>query len=564
MISSQTCKDLLLCHASVTLILDVRPYPQFSEGRIKGSLNLCIPTTLLKRPSFNTEKIKDTLAGDEKRKFTTWPNRTNIIVYDAGTSLLKDASMLVNVLKKFTNEGWKGEPLILRGGFLQFSAQFPDLIEKGKDPGAAPSTRQPLSIGLTLPGAPSISGGCFIPQSTHSANPMYSNIRQNTELVDGVGQIPVKLPRSLTEQARRSLPLWLSNASDSRDRGKLLSAKFLNIEKAEKARMEEALSDPKTYSSNNNPKASYRIAGIEKGSKNRYNNIYPWEHCRVKLGAEGQGSCDYINASYVKATRSNKLYIATQAPLPSTFNDFWHVVWEQDSRLILMLTAESEGPQVKCHPYWKSATYGPLQVTMMSEYKVPLEAKQTSPLSPNKRTHSRRESTGPHPPDNLYMIIRHLTLIHTSKPFEPMREVTQLQYSNWPDFGTAQPGHLLRVIEEANKLSDASNGRRPGFSLSEPESPNPRKIIVHCSAGCGRTGTFCTVDSVLDMLKRQKKRARGEADWVYRDDIDLIASTVEDFRCQRLSMVQSLKQFVLCYETILEWLASQPEYKDHN
>lgn len=236
------------------------------------------------------------------------------------------------------------------------------------------------------------------------------------------------------------------------------------------------------------------------------------------------------------------------------------MIWEQDARLIVMLTAESEGPQVKCHPYWKSAVYGPLRVELVNEYKLPISSKQSSPTSPTKRTHSRRESTESPKSDEIHMIVRHITLIHSSYPFAPMREITQLQFSHWPDFGTpTQPTHLLKLIEETNRISNLSNGRNPKVAASEPEPPGPRKIVVHCSAGCGRTGTFCTVDSVIDMLKRQKRHKPNEDGWVYRDDVDLIASTVEDFRHQRLSMVQTLRQFVLCYESVLEWLASQSQ-----
>ena len=129
----------------------------------------------------------------------------------------------------------------------------------------------------------------------------------------------------------------------------------------------------------------------------------------------------------------------------------------------------------------------------------------------------------------------------------------------------------------------------------EPEPPSVRPVLVHCSAGCGRTGTFCTVDSVIDMLKRQRisrdKRDTSpmdidrkspprtveesggdffasqfreresedslDGDWVLRDDHDLVEKTVEDFRHQRLSMVQSLRQYVLCYESVMEWLVEQ-------
>jgi protein tyrosine phosphatase len=156
-----------------------------------------------------------------------------------------------------------------------------------------------------------------------------------------------------------------------------------------------------------------------------------------------------------------------------------------------------------------------------------------------------------------------------------MREITQLQYSHWPDFGApAHPTHLLGLIEQCDSVVRHHNGSSP----SKPDPPNARPIVVHCSAGCGRTGTFCTVDSVLDMLKRQRQTKNSmqatsteidsgskagaksvveSGSWVNNDDVDLIAKTVEDFRLQRLSMVQSLRQFVLCYESVMEWLVEQ-------
>ena len=264
-----------------------------------------------------------------------------------------------------------------------------------------------------------------------------------------------------------------------------------------------------------------------------------------------------------------------------------------------MLTAESEGGQRKSHPYWVPDTYGPMRLKMLSERKVSLDGGSNTPkkLSPDHKkpalssplerpTMGRRRSSNPYgaaaqasapePPPlsdagSPYAVVRKLALSHASHPFEPMREITQLQYSNWPDFGApAKSTNVLGLVEHCNAIVHSYSGL-PSATASLPAKGHEWPILVHCSAGCGRTGTFCTVDSVIDMLKRQrevdkiKSKAAGENDnmdvddeeWIRRDDIDLIAKTVEDFRRQRLSMVQTLRQYVLCYETILEWTVKE-------
>src|SRR5690554_348199 len=98
-------------------------------------------------------------------------------------------------------------------------------------------------------------------------------------------------------------------------------------------------------------------AGIEKGLKNRYNNIWPFDRTRVKILEPEDKGDDYINASFVKSPLSRKSYIATQAPLPSTFLDFWTIVWEQRSQVIVMLTRQIEMGRVKCHQYWPTTQH---------------------------------------------------------------------------------------------------------------------------------------------------------------------------------------------------------------
>jgi protein tyrosine phosphatase len=587
MVTPQQLSVLMEAFPKEILLLDLRVFPHFANSRICGALNLCIPTTLLKRPSFNVQKLADTFKTEaDQEEFARWKKCRYIAVYDANSSQLKDASTSVHVLRKFSSEGWMGQGIIVRGGFLAVSRIVPDAVDKtpvGQTGGAA---RQVLSLEASGQGAVPVAGGCEMPASKSAANPFFGNIRQNMDLLDGVGQMPIKRPAGLSKEAEQRLPRWLREGCNSEDQGKLVSEKFLAIEKEEQKRMQQALSGKVLYgSSTGEAPTPVQIAGIEKGSKNRYNNIFPYDHSRVRLQGESAEGCDYINANYVKASFSDKHYIATQAPIPATFDDFWRVVWEQDARVIVMLTAESEGGQVKSHPYWHAGTYGPLKLKALSEKHVALGPTKASinDSTPKRPSIGPRRSTAPvatkeksrdqAPPsptsDTPSIIVRQFALSHSSYPFEPMREITQLHYSQWPDFGAPADAHLLlSLIEQANKHAQRTSASPPSSTLPQAAAERRRKWVVHCSAGCGRTGTFCTIDSVIEMLKRQKTIRRTQAhedameidsedDWLRRDDVDLIAKTVEDFRLQRLSMVQNLRQFVLCYEAVLQWVVDE-------
>jgi protein tyrosine phosphatase len=262
-----------------------------------------------------------------------------------------------------------------------------------------------------------------------------------------------------------------------------------------------------------------------------------------------------------------------------------------------MLTAETEGAQRKCHPYWISGDYGPMKVQKLSEKKVSLRQPNTlasnlkrsalgSPLD-KPAAAARRRATNPHgaaaadaaardsaasetSTEPSYITVRTMTLSHGQFPFQPMREIVQIQYTQWPDFGTpAHANDLLGIVEHTNQFSRQYRESKSNPQLPASESDPP--VVVHCSAGCGRTGTFCTIDSVIDMLKRQKIKHLSEAgkdgdydmgndenrEWEAREDVDLVEKSVEDFRLQRISMVQTLKQFVLCYEAVLEWIVKE-------
>lgn len=560
------------------ILLDLRVFPQFSESRIKGALNLCIPTTLLKRPSFNVQKLQDTFANDnEKARFSQWVSARYIIVYDTCSSESKDAMSAMNTLKKFSNEGWKGTGYILKGGYVAFSKTYPDLVDN-RSSREMQSSKINLTLGTAMHKGAPVAGGCLMPLTENAANPFFGNIRQNQDLRDGVGLVDIKLPEELKNDTINILPKWLHNIVRKEDEGKKAAQTFTRIEEEERERMKKALSVSTCYDARSAERDDFQVAGLEKGSKNRYNNIWPFEQTRVRLQGRPEGACDYVNASHIKATRSNKRYIASQGPLPDTFEDFWSVIWEQDVRVIVMLTAEEEGGQLKCHSYWTSRAYGPLKVKILSEKKVSLIPGKLRIQAERRELGRRRATTSaentPVTPvtDQHVAILRTFAVSHASYPFTPIREITQIQYTDWPDFGApASPTQILSLIDLSNQTTRAASGLTgPPHPMTPEEDKNVRPILVHCSAGCGRTGTFCTVDSVIDMMKRQHKERRSgvvpmdtstsgkddlEGPWLFEEGFDLIEATVEDFRRQRLSMVQSLKQYALCYETVTEWVA---------
>ncbi|KAL2265100.1 hypothetical protein VTJ83DRAFT_6200 [Remersonia thermophila] len=697
MIMPDELRDLLEGdQAGNILLLDLRISPQFAQARVRGALNLCIPTTLLKRATFNLQKLQQTFQRDEdEQRFSNWRDASHLVVYDSSSSERRDAVSAMNMIKKFTSEGYTGSACILRGGFNSFALAHPNLIDRsGNAPGPGLSLCSGAASGGPRVNLPPVIGGVVLPNAGVGPAPFFANIRQNQDLIDGVGQMDVGMPAGLSPS---SLPRWLQEAADAGDHGKRVSDKFLHIERAEQSRMRDAYSltgsdHDRSRSGVDGATPRVQLSGLEMGAKNRYKDILPFEHARVKLLGRPEGACDYVNASHLRAKRTHKRYIASQGPLPTTFEDFWTMVWDNDVRVIVMLTAECEGGQTKCHAYWEGSDFGPIRLRLVSEKKVLLDATDkrrparqasTSHDAPAADVGRRRANTmaTPEPSgpparqlqagsqaaaasaETSFVVVRKFAVSHVAYPFLPMREVTQLHYQSWPDFGTpAQPSHLLALVELANVMQrtarpvdatgraaasssaassragshdaaahplscHAAGGRNgaagarprddgvgvPLLSWQEPVTPeHDRPMLVHCSAGCGRTGAFCTVDSVIDMLKRQRQhmhrqRFRGgrtqaqddaqpprpdaegdvfmadeeegedkageeggergsgsrpgtegdfsiDTSWLEDDSIDLIAQTVEDFRGQRLSMVQSLRQFVLCYETILEWM----------
>ncbi|XP_069736531.1 receptor-type tyrosine-protein phosphatase mu-like isoform X2 [Phaenicophaeus curvirostris] len=230
-------------------------------------------------------------------------------------------------------------------------------------------------------------------------------------------------------------------------------------------------------------------------SKNRYKSIIPYDHCRVVLQPSDMGN-GYINASYVDSYRSPHFFIAAQGPLPGTVVDFWQMVWQEKTSIIVMLTGLVEQNKTKCEQYWpeQEQVYGDFTVTL----------------------NNTRTTTG--------FVTRSFCLKKAGCALP--RVVEQFHYLLWPDHGVPRnSAQLLCLVEVVNKRK-----------LEAPAGP----VLVHCSAGIGRTGTFIALDFLLKMGKAE-------------DKVDVFRC-VQRLREQRVSMVQTKEQYTFLYEVLLEGL----------
>ncbi|XP_062411634.1 receptor-type tyrosine-protein phosphatase C [Sardina pilchardus] len=239
----------------------------------------------------------------------------------------------------------------------------------------------------------------------------------------------------------------------------------------------------------------------ENQTKNRYVDILPYDYNRVQLSASGGGGeacADYINASFIEGFKEQKKYIAAQGPKEETMLDFWRMIWEQKSSIIVMVTRCEEGNRNKCAQYWPSMDR---ETEIFGDFVLKIKKEDLCPD----------------------YIIRHLTIINR-KDKSPEREVTHIQFTSWPDHGVpSEPHQLLKLRRRVNSFSNFFSG----------------PIVVHCSAGVGRTGTYIGIDAMMESLE-----AEGVMD---------IYGYVVKMRRQRCLMVQVEAQYILIHQALIEF-----------
>ncbi|XP_059164414.1 tyrosine-protein phosphatase non-receptor type 2-like isoform X2 [Physella acuta] len=237
--------------------------------------------------------------------------------------------------------------------------------------------------------------------------------------------------------------------------------------------------------------------------KNRYRDVSPYDHSRVKISGES----DYINASLIEVPEANRKYILTQGPLEHTMADFWQMTWEQDARAIVMLNRVIEKGSWKCSQYWPlGADYGCEDEMVFEEcgLKITLSGEQ----------------------DYQHFTLRTLELekIETGDK----REVLHFHYTTWPDFGVPSSPyaflHFLHCVRHTGSLES-----------------NVGPAIIHCSAGIGRSGTFCLVDSCLILVEN-----RGSLESINVKEMLL------QMRSYRMGLIQTPDQLRFSYLAIIQ------------
>ncbi|CAF4853022.1 unnamed protein product [Pieris macdunnoughi] len=228
--------------------------------------------------------------------------------------------------------------------------------------------------------------------------------------------------------------------------------------------------------------------------KNRFTNILPYDHSRYKLQpVDDEEGSDYINANYVPGDSSPREFIVTQGPLHCTRDDFWRMCWESGSRAIVMLTRCVEKGREKCDRYWPYDTrpvyYGDIAVTALNESRYP-------------------DWT--------------VTELGVCRGAE-QRVLVHFHFTTWPDFGVPEPPTTLARFVRA---------------FRERCPPDGRPVVVHCSAGVGRSGTFITLDRALQQLAR------------HADALDVFGM-VHAMRRERVWMVQTEQQYICIHQCVV-------------
>ncbi|XP_014085935.1 tyrosine-protein phosphatase non-receptor type 9 [Bactrocera oleae] len=247
-------------------------------------------------------------------------------------------------------------------------------------------------------------------------------------------------------------------------------------------------------------------------TKNRYTDVLCYDHSRVVLSRE-DGE-DYINANFVDGYKQKNAYISTQGPLPKTSQDFWRMIWEQHCLVVVMTTRVMERGRVKCGQYWEPTENSSLEFGNFHVRTLSIEINEDYTVA---------------------------SLELKNLKTDEIRNVSHWQFTSWPDYGV--PSSAMAMLNFLQKVREKQASMVKALGDTWAGHPRGPPIVVHCSAGIGRTGTFITLDICTSRLEDV-----GTAD---------IRGTVEKIRSQRAYSIQMPDQYVFCHLALIEYAVSQ-------
>ena len=247
---------------------------------------------------------------------------------------------------------------------------------------------------------------------------------------------------------------------------------------------------------------------LKNRDKNRYQDILPYDRSRVVLKSNvdrDSADCDYINANHlvmILPDNSKLNYIAAQGPLEETITDFWRMIWEQNCAIVVMLTNVLEQTMLKCHPYWPYDTNAVLKCGHL------LVSCHSPPIEEN------------------YVTTREIYLMDSRYPDQMPREIHLLHYTKWPDKKCPENSEdFLSFVRRVRKYRASFLGNS--------------SLLVHCSAGIGRTGVFIIVETACRLIELNMPVLPLDLVRVLRD--------------QRPYMIQTSEQFTFVCRAILTY-----------
>lgn len=551
------------------LVIDIRLLAEFVKNHVSLAINVCLPLTLLKRASFDFRRCVNSLPAYEKTIFQNYLHHHTASGTGLPTILLYDSraysANLYHFCKKLVDSSFWGtaevpDIFILEDSYVTFAAVHPDRTSSGNHESIDMSNLvikpnvEPIAL-QDLPQFPENTSPRYqrshstpglsvvIPHASTVVTPTVSNfslpqalprnkfkIRQNEEVTATIENSmfeELNLHCGLASPQIKQLPGWIRAPIEQLDDVK---AAFCKLQDRERARLNGALSMENISNietpgghSEACPRVTY---GLDYGHKNRYKDVFVFDHSRVTLRADpttnDSEDSDYINASYIlplskmsvdpSFSTKNTQYIATQGPLEGTSGDFWRCVYDHKTPLVIALTGESELGVVKCYPYWRLQSYRSGGETVRVELQKEINVGGT-------------------------MLRSYIIQVGENGP---VHHTLQAQINNWEDMSTTVSIEDVLAIVALKK-----------HVLGQIKNISDYPTIIHCSAGCGRTGVFCAVDSILSLLDHNGRGGLAS---------DPVFDVVNNMRSQRVLMVQTYRQYCFVYGILARQLSSGSVY----